>query len=500
MRSPVEVRDEQAAPAAKAVAINQAMAGLELFGGAQSDLPAGQNSTFRLSPEPFFIDQATADYLTELGPHFLAFYKGANTLYRQSALGKAPAFVSAYLDMGKPETVVEYARQNRFKQDLPVVIRPDIIPTEQGYIVTELDAVPGGLGLLAFLSAQYAELGYAPLGGACGLPRAFAAALRGLCPEKADPLAAIVVSDESADYRGEMAWLATAVAPWLRARICHPRDLLFHEDGLSLPAENQAAAGSPSAPGELQQVDIIYRFFELFDLKNIPKIDLILYAIRKEMVAATPPLKAHLEEKALFALFHHPALRSTWRRLLPAKAYDELHSLFPYTWIMDARPLPPHAVIPDLTLNGEPVADFAQLSTATQKDRQFVLKPSGFAPDAWGSRGVLIGHDMPAETWAQEVRAALAAFPQAPRILQVFSKGRKVSVSYYDFPAAAVKRMYGRARLCPSYLVTGEQVTLAGILATVVPLDKKAIHGMVDAVMMPVAVSGAGQAADHTMC
>ena len=53
---------------------------------------------------------------------------------------------------------------------------------------------------------------------------------------------------------------------------------------------------------------MLYRFFELFDLKNIPKIDLIFYAIRKELVRVTPPLKANLEEKLLFALLHHPAL------------------------------------------------------------------------------------------------------------------------------------------------------------------------------------------------
>ena len=48
--------------------------------------------------------------------------------------------------------------------------------------------------------------------------------------------------------------------------------------------------------------------------------------------------------------------------------------------------------------------------------------------------------------------------------------------------------MSGRARLCPYYFVTKDRAELAGILATVVPLDKKLIHGMRDAIMAPCAV------------
>ena len=48
--------------------------------------------------------------------------------------------------------------------------------------------------------------------------------------------------------------------------------------------------------------------------------------------------------------------------------------------------------------------------------------------------------------------------------------------------------MVGRARLTPYYFVAGDTVTLGGATATVVPIDKKLIHGMVDAVMVPCAV------------
>jgi hypothetical protein len=43
-----------------------------------------------------------------------------------------------------------------------------------------------------------------------------------------------------------------------------------------------------------------------------------------------------------------------------------------------------------------------------------------------------------------------------------------------------------KLRVCPYYLVTGEKVALKGALATLCPTDKKLIHGMEDAVLVPV--------------
>ena len=43
----------------------------------------------------------------------------------------------------------------------------------------------------------------------------------------------------------------------------------------------------------------------------------------------------------------------------------------------------------------------------------------------------------------------------------------------------------GRTRWCPYFYVIAGRTELAGILATVVPLDKMAVHGMVDAIMVP---------------
>jgi hypothetical protein len=68
-----------------------------------------------------------------------------------------------------------------FKNDLPRVIRPDIILTDSGPCITELDSVPGGIGLTAWLNQTYAampERRRPPvIGGADGMLQGFAGIL-----------------------------------------------------------------------------------------------------------------------------------------------------------------------------------------------------------------------------------------------------------------------------------------------------------------------------------
>ncbi|MFQ5579167.1 MAG: hypothetical protein ACE5FZ_01015 [Nitrospiria bacterium] len=450
-------------------------------GGKQSDFtPDEGNSRWRLASEPYWISPAELVFLKSLGNHLLSFYGAANRLYLDSVHGRLPSWVADYLDRGKPETAIEYGRMNRFKQDLPGIIRPDLIHTDTGMIATELDSVPGGIGMTGGLSAAYASLiregRFA--GETEGLTLGFERMIRSLSNKK-DLVLAIVVSKESEAYRSEMTWLAKALTGrGLLTYILSPEEIVFTEEGLCLDVN-----------GKREQIDILYRFFELFDLKNIPKAELMLYAARKKRVILTPPPKAQLEEKSLFALFHHPALRIFWRRHLGEGCTSFLQKVIPKSWIIDPSVLPPHAVIPDLTLGDQPVTDFRQMGDATQKQRRFVIKPSGFSELAWGSRGVSIGHDLSEDEWRKAIDRAMASFSSTPYILQAFHKGKKVAVEYYNFEKECLVGMEGRVRLSPYYFVEGKKTRLGGVLATICSLEKKIIHGMVDAVMAPCAVS-----------
>ena len=423
---------------------------------------APQPLQFRLAPTAFHLPQSAVTFFQQLGQDLLAFYRALNRLYQDSIRGTQPTWVATYLDQGKPESLITYSRMNRFRTLLPGIIRPDVIPTADGMVITELDSVPGGIGLTACLTRAYDDLlrldpsssnrlpDRSPLiAGRDGMLQGFAAMLRAQQGAQEGCLA-IVVSDEAKEYRPEMEWMAGRLREIGYQAFCvEPRAVQFTEDGLFLQHEFQP-----------RRIGLLYRFFELFDLKNIPKSELMMYAAKKGLVAVTPPYKPALEEKLAFGLFHHPELAAFWEQALSADLMFRLQQVLPRTWILDPRPIPPSAVIPHLTIGGRAVSDFRRLAQTTQKERQLVIKPSGFSELAWGSRGVSIGHDLPQVEWASAVEQALQAFPTTPYVLQEFHKGRLFDSAYFDERSDTVVPMSGRARLSPYYFVVGDKAEL----------------------------------------
>ncbi len=437
----------------------------------------GQGDGWRVGRHPLPLSTTEVTFFEQLGQHLLAFSRSLNRLYLESVKGQQPTWIHEYFDIGKPEALISFARMNRFKNLLPDVIRPDIIPTEDGMVMTELDSVPGGIGLTGSLAQTYDGLGDQVVGGRDGLAQGFASMLLSRAKSES-PTVAIVVSNESESYRTEMKWLTAQLQGLGIATACiHPQDLRFDDNGLYLP----------DSFGQ-RPISLVYRFFELFDLLNIPKSELIMYAAKKGLTAVTPPYKPWLEEKLAFALVHHPMLEQYWKANLPDETFQELKRLMPNTWILDPRPIPPMGVIPGLTLGNQPLSDWRMLGKATQKERQYVVKPSGFSELAWGSRGVSIGHDLSQSEWTNSLETGLDSYPTTPYILQEFHKGRLQTVEYYHEDRGEWTSMEGRTRLSPYYFVDGDQAKLAGILATVCPKDKKIIHGMRDAVMVPCGI------------
>jgi hypothetical protein len=446
-----------------------------LFGGVGVDQ---SRVAWRLSPEPFWISPETHAAIERLGPDLLSFYRALGGLYQRSARGTMPAYVAAYLDIGKPESMVKLGRQNRFKGDVPGVIRPDLILTSDGFIASELDSVPGGMGFVGAMALAYCQLGYDTIGDTDGMLDGFAAMLSASAG-KPSPTTAVVVSQEADDYRAELAWLATAMnAKGLgETYVCRPEEIVFTEESLFVRL----------ADGKEKKIDVLYRNFELFDLLNVPKQELMLYAARHNRVKMTPPPKAHLEEKSAFALLHNAALAKYWKAEL-GDAFGRLQTIFPQTWILDPRPLPPQAAIVGLKAGDEPINEWSQLVGLGKSERDFVVKPSGFSELAWGSRGVKVANDLTKDDWQKALDDALASYPTTPYILQRFHKGKRVKVPYFDRKTDAIADLDGRVRLCPYYYVVDDGVRLGGILATVAPADKRLIHGMSDAIMAPCAV------------
>ncbi len=423
------------------------------------------------SPEPFPLAPPLVAELEKLGHRLHVFLKTANDLYYRSLQGRVPPWIAAYLDAGKPPELLAAARAPALRQALPSVIRPDLILTETGFALTEIDSVPGGIGLTAWLSQTYARLhpDKPPLGGASGMLEGFGS----LFPQGAD----VVISEEAGDYRPEMDWLTAQLGPDFavqQAETYQPRDRA------------------------------IYRFFELFDLPQIPGWRAMQAAAAEGRLTLSAPMKPWLEEKLWLALFHSRPLRELWRRELRENQRDALARLIPRGWVVDPAPIPPHAVLPGLEVNA-----WDELAHFSQKERQLVLKRSGFHEDAWGSRSVVIGHDVPQPQWAAALRLAQDSFATSPWVLQQFHAAKVVEHPYFDRDSGALRIMQGRVRLCPYYFVAHpaspapgsppgsspspshpggtypSPIRLGGVLATIVPSDKKILHGMSDSILVP---------------
>jgi hypothetical protein len=440
----------------------------------RDSIPAGglfAGLEWKISPAPFPLGENLAQEIESLGRVLLQFYRAVNLLYRKSAEGKQPEWVARWLDLGKPRELIELQRAAAFKSDVPRVIRPDILLTENGFSITELDSVPGGIGLTAWLNQTYCQLPIANrqsekleienwklkmLGGADGMLRGFESIFGDAKQVN------IVVSEEAATYRPEMEWLASQIG------------------NSKFKIQNSKFEGFADG-------DAVYRFFELFDLANVANAKRIFELAAEKKIRLTPPPKPMFEEKMLFALLWNRNLQNFWRQELGEGFLARLKKVIPYTWLMDPTPLPPQAAIPELNLT-----DWAQLKTLSQKERDLILKVSGFSENAWGARGVFLGSDLSQADWSAAVDAALKNFESSPSVLQRFHKPSMVEASWFDFAKNEVVPMKGRARLCPYYFVSGEgdaaRPALGGVLATIVPADKKIVHGMSDAILAPCSV------------
>jgi hypothetical protein len=241
--------------------------------------------------------------------------------------------------------------------------------------------------------------------------------------------------------------------------------------------------------GNPEKIDVIYRFFELFDLASIKTAPYILDAWASGDVAIAPPMRSFQEEKLAFALFHHHLLKDYWTEALGSKTVKLLRALIPPTWIMDPAPLPPGAVLDGPRAGGNALVDWRDLIGASQKERDLIIKISGFHETAWGARSVVLGSDCSREEWQQGVERALELAPTNLHVLQVYKKPRRVGHSLYAAEAPhGAAQADGRLRLCPYYMVVEGKTRLSGALATFCPPDKKIIHGMQDAALLPIRI------------
>ncbi|MBC2603889.1 Rossmann-fold NAD(P)-binding domain-containing protein [Puniceicoccus vermicola] len=440
------------------------------------------DKTWVVSPEAFPLDEKQLQTIREIGPALAEFQLAVERLYRRVGEGRRilrngdlkADWVLDYLDRGKPDSLLNHGKHSALKNELPAIIRPDLLLTEDGFCLTEIDAVPGGIGLTGFLNDLYREDG-GVVESEDQIPEAFFRALTGDLDSYQNPFVALVVSDEAETYRPEMEWLASQLQRKGR------RIFVFHPDELMILGDTVCA----SLDGNPEKIDVLYRFWELFDLPSFAWGEGLMRAVEADTVKVTPPMKHYQEEKLNLGLLHHPKLKAYWDENLPKKVRRLLFQIVPESWVVDPEPVPANAFLHAPTVGGLPISSWEELGGGSQKERSLILKVSGYHETAWGARSVVLGSDVSREAWTAALRQAMRDGEENLHILQRFQKPMRVRHPVYG-DSDEPRSMEGRVRLCPFFFRKGENdYQLEGVLSTVCPADKKIIHGMSEATLLP---------------
>ncbi len=356
--------------------------------------------SFRVSPEPFGLSETEVLDIGRIGVESAAFLSAANELY------KTNEEVASLLDTGKPESL----RGNGDGKYL--FFRPDLIATERGYTVCELETSPFGLGLSHLLNGTYSAAGFETIVDPIVLVEHVAKST----PDNGS----IVMSPKTASYKGQLEYMAENI-------FSGPDRVWDVKDVSDVRPEDNA----------------LYRAFYLHEYIGNTAIRGLLN--NQHQVEFQPSLTPHMEEKALLALLWDSRFEGQLRSDLGNTGYDFLRTVVPPTWIVGQE---------QHFSGGLPtgVQESVDLAGVSRKNRNFVLKSSGFADNSSWSESVTLLQTKSSEIAGQLLYDA-SRDTQSLHIIQAFTPGKKVELRYEDPSTPDIEpiQMLGRIRLTPYF-------------------------------------------------
>ena len=432
-------------------AINESASSFHIYDTGRSyNIHSESALTFHPSPDSFELPESIKSEMNEYGIAIQSYYWACKSLIKQLPVGHRWL---DYLGHSKPEWMLNIENQEERGH---AFLRPDLIPTDSDPVVTEIESSPFGLALSHFLAKTYRKVGESALGSEDELIQIIR---NGLAPDADDKegLYALMYTAHTSKYKGQLEYLAQQLRMIGMDAVVIQSDSTKKDDNGVLTYNGRSLKG-------------VYRGFYLHESVKNP---ILRDVLESQTLTVFPPVLPRLEEKALMGMLFDPEFEDYFQGELGAKSFSILKRIFPKTWIMDKKFKP--------TNFPYGIKEWEDFSNLSRRQRQYVLKVSGFSNESSWAKGVTFMGRLSKDRCDAIIKRALDS--DDTYVIQEFRKGIKFKHPYFDFHARMLKTMHGRVRLTPYYSVQdGKLLTAKATMCE----NTDYVHAMVDSINVPV--------------
>jgi hypothetical protein len=388
--------------------LNQLSEGYKFYEARRREYDNGNKSlNFRVSPEPLKLKKSENEDIINLGPIVVQFLKLTQDLYESDER------VQSILNTGKPAELLNCQKPNY------LFARPDFILTPEGLKICEIETSIFGLGVSHLLGQSYHDTGHETLHDQNSI--------RAYLDNRMEKVGNLIYSNKTQAYAGQLEYTANKI-------FSNGKDSNWsanHIDNLN------------------DQQTTVYRGFYLSESLNDLKVkSLIQNKIIDNNTA--PSITPQMEEKAILALIYDTRFEGFYRDNLGVVDFDKLREHIPPTWIVGqekyfSKGMP----------NG--INSSLELANQTVRNRQFILKSSGFSETASWAEGVHLLQDKSRIESQRLIQLAIDD-KTCLYIVQQFDRGEKRICNYESEDGE--KTLDARWRITPYYRTdTGELLT-----------------------------------------
>ncbi len=409
--------------------------GYEWYRIRRDEYKTDQKIPFLVSPEPLYLSKDEGREVLRIGEDVTTFMQAADELYRKEG------DVKQLLDRGKPEAF-QVARDSRY-----LFVRPDLLITDGGFSICEIETSPFGLGLAELLNRAYRGVGFDTM--------VENGALAAFLDDNTPSVGTIVYSQKTSSYAGQLEFLAKE---------------LFSGAGRRWGAEQVDAVLDRAHTS-------LYRGFYQHEYSSDLFVNnLVQTLLTSSESVVIPSFTPHMEEKALLALVWDRRWDPFLVNHLGEASFKHLRAIIPPTWIVGQEQF----FEPGLP-NG--MTSSEGLAGLSRSNRRFVLKKSGFGNDSSWGEGVSFLQEK-SVTQARNLLVAASKDSQSVYVIQEFKSSQERSMAY-DKDGHSIEQMQARIRLTPYFSMT--EARLIAMKATGCE-DTNYIHASTGSINTAVAV------------